>query len=398
MAKTTRKIFKRLIEGAEKSEDYARNTLPSNRWALGWDLFKTNLGKLVKINLLLLLFVFPLFLLYYLRTVLIEVDASFNPFSQNLGIGYPIYPFMTGLKEQIIISTDLKVFLVLFVLVFYVSVGFAGGFYVMRNLVWTEGVFVVSDFWNGVKKNYKTTLVLTLIYTLLVVFSLTSINSSNYQIAINPNYKVLFTVIKIISYVIIALLTCMYLFSLSIGVTYKLKIRHIIKNAFVYTMGLLPFNAFFLAFSALPFVFLFFDMTSIMFTIGVFLVILMAMSTTLLIWTNYCQWIFDETINDKVAGAKKNRGIYKKNTQEQDGQFVYNKSQLAKKHIKPITDYEIEIAELPERYSREDLIRLAESKKRMQEDSDKYAEEHINGAKDVNDIDEFMKGEGENAK
>ncbi len=398
MAKTTRKIFNRLIEGVEKSEDYARNSLPSNRWALGWDLIKTNFGKIVKINLLFLLFIFPLFLLLYLRTLLIEIEASYTPFSQNLGIGYPIYPFMTGLKEQIVINTDIKVFLILFVLVFYISIGLAGGFYVMRNMVWTEGVFVVSDFWSGVKKNYKTTLGLTLLYTLFVVLSLISINTCDFQIAINSDYAVIFTIIKIVSYIFIAILSCIYLFSMSIGVTYKLKIHQIIKNAFIYTISMLPVNAFFIALSALPFVLLLFDMTSMMFTLGIIMAILMSMAISILIWTNYCQWVFDETINDKVAGAKKNRGIRKKNVQEEDKHFVYKKSKLTEKPIKPITDYDIEIAELPERYSREDLIRLAESKKRMREDSDRYAEEHLNDVKDTSDIDEFMKGDNDDSK
>ena len=32
----------RMIEGPERSESYARSTLPTNRWSLGWDVFKTN--------------------------------------------------------------------------------------------------------------------------------------------------------------------------------------------------------------------------------------------------------------------------------------------------------------------------------------------------------------------
>ena len=35
----------RLIEGPERSESYARSTLPTNRWSLGWDVFKTNKGN-----------------------------------------------------------------------------------------------------------------------------------------------------------------------------------------------------------------------------------------------------------------------------------------------------------------------------------------------------------------
>ncbi len=400
MGTLNKKIFKKLIEGPERSEDYVRNSLPSNRWSLGWDLFATNIGKLVKINLLLLLFVFPVFLLLYLRQLLLSFDASFSPFSQNLAIGYPIYPFMEGLKENIVFGVDLRIFLILFVLVFYVSVGLAGGFYVMRNMVWTEGVFVVSDFWNGVKKNYKTVLLLSIIYTLFLILTFTSINSSNYQIVINPQYKVLLTVAKVVCYVFIALATCIYLFALAIGVTYKLKIFQIIKNAFIYTVSMLPINVFFIAFSALPYVLFFFDMTSIFFTLGIIAVIVISMSITLLIWTNYCQWIFDESVNDKVAGAKKNRGIYKKHTKEQGEEFVYVKSKLSERPIKPITDYDIEIVELPTSYTREDLRRLAESKKRMIEDSDKYVQEQLDksSGKTSNEIDEFMnedKGDNE---
>ena len=66
---------------------------------------------------------------------------------------------------------------------------------------------------------------------------------------------------------------------------------------------------------------------------------------------------------------------------------------FSKKAIKPITDYEIEIDALPESYSRADLIRLEESKKRMIEDSQKYVEEHmVESDKTKQEIDDFMKG------
>ena len=120
-------------------------------------------------------------------------------------------------------------------------------------------------------------------------------------------------------------------------------------------------------------------------------VIFVSISLFTLIWTNYSQWCFDECINDRVAGAKKNRGIYRKGAEEKEEEFVYKKSILSTKPIKPITDYDVEIVELPTSYSRADLIRLQESKKRMIEDSDKYAEEHANDyKKNKASVDEFM--------
>ena len=217
----------------------------------------------------------------------------------------------------------------------------------------------------------------------------------NFQIAIRPNYTVLYTIIKVIGYIALGVFTCVYLFSLTINVTYELKLFKIIKNAFIYTIAMLPINVFFMALSAVPFVLLLFDPTSFLFSLGVLLIIFMSLSLAILIWTNYSQWVFDETINSKIAGAKRNRGLSKKTVKNQTDEFVYKKSEFNTKTVKPITDDEIEIAELPTYYSREDLIRLEESKKRMIEDSDRYVQEHLNDDKAVNetDIDKFMKGD-----
>ena len=59
MAQQKQGWLSRLYEGREKSEDYARNSLPTNRWSLFWDIFKGNFGKIVKINLLMLIFFLP---------------------------------------------------------------------------------------------------------------------------------------------------------------------------------------------------------------------------------------------------------------------------------------------------------------------------------------------------
>ena len=43
-------LIARWLEGKERSEDYARSTLPTNRWALFWDIFKGRFGKLVLLS------------------------------------------------------------------------------------------------------------------------------------------------------------------------------------------------------------------------------------------------------------------------------------------------------------------------------------------------------------
>ena len=110
----------------------------------------------------------------------------------------------------------------------------------------------------------------------------------------------------------------------------------------------------------------------------------------MLIWTDYSNWVFDTYINDKVPGAKKNRGIYKPQTEEQtDGEAeVIERSKLVSKPVKPITDSEIEIYELPTSFTRADLEKLEATKRAMREDSDKYVEEHSGDVAPT--IDELM--------
>ena len=246
MAKGKKGIFSRLIEGPERSEDYARKSLPTNRWALGFDLFKTNLGKIMKINFLMLIFVLPIFAVLYFRMVLISSEAMLSPFAQNIAIGYPAYPFITGTAETILLNTDLVTFVAIFICSFIAAVGISGGFYVMRNLVWTEGVFVASDFWVGVKKNYKTVLPSTILYVIILAITFLSIDLSNLQIAYDPSSAVIFTISKVISYVFIVFFTCVYLYTLTLGVTYDLSFFKLVRNALIFTIGLLPLNVFFM--------------------------------------------------------------------------------------------------------------------------------------------------------
>ena len=394
MATKRKGIFTKLIEGPERSEDYARKTLPKNRWSLGVSIFTTNFTKIIKINLLILLFVFPIFFALFFREALISSQASNSPFSQNLGFGYPFIPSLRGREEEIMVYSNVITCVLIILLSFLASVGISGGVYVMRNMVWTEGVFVGADFWIGVKKNYKWVMLTTLAFSLFISLTVFSIDLSNYQLALSSKWDWVFVVSKIVAYVIMAFFTIVYLFMLTMGVTYKITFWQNFRNAIILAFGLLPFNAFFVVLALLPFLLLLTNIGSITFSIGVMLVIFISLAFFLLVFTNYSQWTFDEFINDRVAGAKKYRGIYKQNASNEVERFVYKKSNFAKKPIKPITDNEIEIAVLPESFSRNDLIKLQESKDRMIEDSAEYEREHMKEYLDAqNEVDEFISSE-----
>ena len=381
----------KIIEGPERSETYARSTLPTNRWELGWDVFKTNKGKLFGLNLLTLLFCLPLVALFIMRYVLKTVDIAIFPFTQNMGVGYPAYPATSGLQAQLALNVNVEFFKFVIIGVAFLAVAISGGFYVMRNMVWAEGVMVVSDFFKGVKQNYFVVFFSLLFYTVIMAASVLSLNMSSVLIATGGGIKWLLVVAQVLTYVIMAIATMMVFYMITLGITYKLSFGALIRNSFILSIALVPTNVFFMAFSAVWLLLLLLGKVMPLFLIiGIFMVFIWGVSLFMLVWTDYSNWVFDTYVNDKVPGAKKNRGIYKPSADDtaEDENAVIERSKLTSRPIKPITDTEVEIYELPTSFSRADLQKLEETKEAMRRDSDKYAEEHKNDVAPT--IDELM--------
>ena len=197
MAQQKKGLITRMLEGKERSEEYARSTLPTNRWQLFFDIFKGNLGKLVKINLLMLLFFIPTIAVIIFGVIINESTGLTYPFGANLGIGYPAEPMQQGLSEMLVFYNDITINLFLMLSMVIASVGLAGGMYVIRNMVWTEGIFVANDFWRGVKLNYKNALQTTLFFCIIYFLCTTLINVSQLSLAVGELSKGQMTWLKI---------------------------------------------------------------------------------------------------------------------------------------------------------------------------------------------------------
>ena len=377
-------LINRLIMGSEKSEGYARASLPSNRWELFWDILKGSFGKLVGINLLVLLFFIPVAILLFISFTSTSYLGRINGFSQNIGIGYPVLPTIAGLRESIDLQVNLQMNLFLPICMIIASIGISGGAYVIRNMVWTEGIFVANDFWRGVKQNFFVVMTSSLIYSLIIYLSLWSIGIANYMLAIGQGSNVWLNIAKGMTLIMLAFITIMYAYMITMGVTYDLKFTKLIKNAFIFTIALIPFNVFFLFLAIIPL--LVFLINGIGTVIGIFAALIISFSWFLLVWTNYSQWAFDKFINDKVPGAKKNRGIYEKVSASDAGAIQKYREQLAastrttltRRPIKPITDDELQLVELPQSFTRADLQRLQESKEAIYRDTEEYVKAHQN--------------------
>ena len=230
-----------------------------------------------------------------------------------------------------------------------------------------------------------------------MVVSILSLDMASMMIANNEGIEWLLVVAQVITYLIMALATIMVMYMITLGINYKLSFLNLIRNSFILTIALIPTNIFFVLFAAIWFIVIFLGFQ--LFTVlGIVLCFIWGFSLFMLVWTNYSHWVFDKFINDKVPGAKKNRGIYKANAEDEDSEnVVVERSKYKEKHVKPITDYDVEIYELPTSFSRKDLEKLEETKQAMRKDSDLYAEEHKDDhLKSPETIEDLMKADAEN--
>lgn len=382
--KKKRGLIDRFMLGSEKSEGYARAQLPSNRWELFWDIFKGRFGKLVIVNLLVLIFCLPLIFMIFFRYIALAGYGAMYPFSQSFGVGFGALPSMVGYSENIVFMVNMMVYLFTPIVFAIMAVGIAGGAYVIRNMVWTEGIFVANDFWRGIRQNIKQMLMIALVYAFVFYLSNAVIALCDQMIVTGEGPTWIFSASQIITYVFMAFFSVMTLHMITMSVTYDLKFRHLLKNSFLFTLALLPQNVFFIIMAFIPVILILFG--GFFSTIGIILLLLFGLSLALLVWTDYSQWIYDRYVNDKVPGAQKNRGIYEK-IKESDSAALRQYSQqialtqrssLNSKPIKPITDDELKVAELPTSFNRSDLEKLRASKQAIYEDHARYVEEHKN--------------------
>jgi len=393
MAEKKLNFIGRMIIGKEKSEDYARSTLPSNRWELFWDILKGRFGKLVIINLLVIIFLIPLGALLLFKSAVSLNYGTMAPFAQCFGLGYQAAESFAGYAESINVSVNLVMDALIPVAALIASIGVAGGAYVIRNMVWTEGIFVANDFWRGIRQNIKQLMLVGVIYGAVYYGVSMSVSFATQMIAQGAGVGWLLTASIVCAYILLVFYTMMTMQMVTMSVTYKVSFWKLVKNSFLITVGLLPQNLFFAAIALVPFLLMMIG--GIFSTIMLAVVFFLGVSWCLLVWTDYSHWIYDNMLKETVPGAQKNRGIYEKIKKSDSEalkkygeQMVMARSSLAGRPIKPITDDELTLAELPTAFSRSDIVKLDESRKIIYEDHEKYVEEHKNDP-------EFMKSEEE---
>lgn len=376
------------LEGNEIADDYVRTASDRGRWGQTWDVFKGSFGKVVLINIFVLLFFLPCVAIMFIRSVYINGMGLQYPFNANTGLGYPAYPGTQGLTEGIYLSSDLLYFSLLIVAGFIASVGVAGGAYSMRKLLNTQGQFTVKGFFHGVKVCYFNTVMPV---TFFMAFFFASVIIGDWKdLVIARGGSGAGPITAYVFIIIATVLVGIYsAWLLAVGVSYRVKLAQLFKNAFIMMIGS-PVQTIFMAGFALIPVWIYLIGTAVGFIkiVSYIIFIFLGLSFIIMVWMSFTQWVFDLYVTPNLkkaaeeAQAKKTPKELQKEKEEEDMRtarelLAAGKSELIGKPILPISE-EVSISPLGLTYTRADLSKLSDDRAKLKGDIEAYEKEHLN--------------------
>jgi uncharacterized membrane protein YesL len=271
-------FFDRMYYGDPRKPDLRKEDMPEGRFKIFFTVLQIRFWKLIQLNLLYSIFWIPAFFVVYVNLMyLIQVQNTPNLANAIQGMG---------------------ITMVLLLLPCFLIAGpaTAGTTYVVRNWARDEHAWVWSDFKDAWKQNWKESLIIMLINGLaLIVFY---VNLSFYRVQAQQNVAFLILYYFILIAGLIYIMMNMFIFPML--VTYKLKVRQIFKNAFIFTMAELPRTFAIFVIAALIFGVAFYY--SIPFIIPLFLV---GFTFPMFITISYVNWVFDKYLNNRINNSPK---------------------------------------------------------------------------------------------
>ncbi len=151
-------------------------------------------------------------------------------------------PYLVNIEEVVtVLASEQNVLLPVlpFIPFMFMGPSIAGLTYVLRNWSRQEHAFLVSDFFEHTKKNWKQGLALSIISTVLTYLYLTAVL---FYLKSGMPYFVVLLVAAVLA--VITLSVGFYTYPMV--VTFDMKLKDIIKNALILSLAKLPQNVFYL--------------------------------------------------------------------------------------------------------------------------------------------------------
>lgn len=292
-------FFDRLYYGKAGQKDYSEMDMPKNRVSLFFLVLKDHFFDLVKVNLLQLIFWIPFMLWTYINFAAIQsIDAAALLEQEN------------GTAELMnAIASYLTMWLIgMIPCVAITGPSSAGAAYIMRNWARDQHAFLLSDFKDAFKSNWKQALPVSVITSLVPILAYTAV--AYYGQMASVNAVMIVPLVVVLSATLIWALMLPLLYPLLIG--YELRFKDLIKNAFLMAAARLPHMLLARVVTFIPIAILFAGVYTgnAITVIAVSLYyVLFGFSLSRLIYASVANGIFDKYLNPHIEGASVNMGL-----------------------------------------------------------------------------------------
>ena len=295
-----RDLMNNYFYGKQGKGDFTIENLPQNRRQLFREVLKVRWSALFGVNLLYMIFWIPAILWTFLNVI-------------------TLYTLLTA-EESAAGAADVVGLMSTWLLILAPCIAVTGPFnagvtFVLRNWARDEHSFVLSDFKDAVKANWKQALVISAIDGVLPFLMFTCWRFYGGMVASSPIF-ILPAAMVLLAGVLWSLAGML---AYPMLITYDLKIGHVIRNSLLMTVAKLPFA---LLIKALTLVVpalacgLMLLIPSIMpqvLMVVCLMYLLFMVAFNKLITVSYANWLCETYLNTKIEGARTNIGLRPEN-------------------------------------------------------------------------------------
>ena len=292
-------FFDRYYYGKAGKRDYSEMDMPKTRISLFFLVLKDHFFDLIKVNFLQLIFWIPFILwsnmnLSAIQSIdaqtLLAAEGGASQLTKLLGSYLMVY--LLGLIPCIAITGPSS----------------AGAAYIMRNWARDQHAFLLSDFKDAFKGNWKSALFTSVITSLIPVLAYTAVIF--YGEMASSSMVMIVPLIIVLSATLMWALMLPLIYPMMIG--YELKLSAVIKNALLMAAVRLPHMAAARILTFIPIAFLFTGLLAgnLLMIIGVLVYyIFFGFALSRLIYASFANGVFDKYLNPHIEGAPMEMGL-----------------------------------------------------------------------------------------
>ncbi len=373
------------LEGKEIADDYTRKSVPEGRWRDTWEVCKGAFGKLVILNLIILVCFMPAVAIFYVRSAYIAGLGTVYPL--NPGITFPHDPDVQGMAQGLVLSSDVMFYGLMIIAGFIASIGISGAAYTIRRLLNTHGEFRFKSFLHGIKTGYLKTVLPVTVFLLFLYGTVLVGDWKDVVLATGGNGA------GAITAYVFAIIACVFAgiyggWLFAVGTNYRVGFGSLLKNSFIMMLGT-PLQTVIIAGVALIPVWIlliggFFVWIAFAFFIALGFVFILTC------WVSFSQWTFDLFITpnikveqSKVKVNKTEKELAQEKAEEERriaGELLAaGRSELIARPIMPIAAGQA-VNTFGRTYSRALLAEAEKERQKLCEDISAYEKAHENDA------------------